>query len=127
MGSPLAPLLANIFIDFHESKSLNEYNLNKPRFYLRYFDDIIAAFENDQDLLNFLIILNNRHLNIKFTMEKQINHSIVFFDVFISRINNQNLTLQTHRKSTYTGLLLNVKSFTSFSYKIGLIKCQIDR
>ena len=36
-------------------------------------------------------------------------------------------TLQTYRKSTYSGLLLNFKSFTSFSYKISLIKCLIDR
>ena len=50
-----------------------------------------------------------------------------FLDAFISGINNQNLTLQTYRKSTYTGLLLNFKSFTSFSYKISLIKCLIDR
>ena len=32
-----------------------------------------------------------------------------------------------HHKLTYTGLLLNFKSFTSFSYKISLIKCLIDR
>ena len=60
-------------------------------------------------------------------MEKQINHSIAFLDVFISGINNQNLALQTYLKSTFTGLLLNFKSFTSFSYKIILIKCLIDR
>ena len=40
-------------------------------------------------------------------LEKQINHSIAFLDVFISGIDNQNLTLQTYRKSIYTGLLLN--------------------
>ena len=124
MGSPLVPVLANIFMGFHESKWLNEYNLNKPKFYLRYVDDILAAFDNEQDSLNFL---NNRHPNIKFTIEKQINYSIAFLDVFISGINNQNLTLQTYHKSTYTGLLLNVKSFTSFSYKISLIICPIDR
>ena len=45
----------------------------------------------------------------------------------ISGIDNQNLTLQTYQKLTYTGLLLNFKSFTSFSYKISLIKCLIDR
>ena len=28
-------------------------------------------------------------------LEKQINHSIAFLDVFISGIDNQNLTLQT--------------------------------
>ena len=123
MGSPLVPVLANIFMGFHESKWLNEYNLNKPKFYLRYVDDILAAFDNEQDSLNFL---NNRHPNIKFTIEKQINHSIAFLDVFISGINNQNLKLQTYHKSTYAGLLLNFKSFTSFSYKISLIECLID-
>ena len=127
MGSPLAPVLANIFMGFHKSKWLNEYNLNKPKFYLRYVDDILAAFDNEHDSLNFLNFLNNRHPNIKFTVEKQNNHSIAFLDVFISGINNQNLTLQTHHKSTYTGLLLNFKSFTSFSYKISLIKCLIYR
>ena len=40
---------------------------------------------------------------------------------------SQNLTLQIYHKSTYTGLLLNFKSSTSFSYKISLIKCLIDR
>ena len=60
-------------------------------------------------------------------IEKQINHSIAFLDVFISDINDKNLTLQTYHKSTYAGLLLNFKSFTSFSYKISLIKCLIDR
>ena len=53
MGSPLAPVLANMFMDFHESKWLNEYNLNKSKFYLRYVDDILAAFDNEQDSLNF--------------------------------------------------------------------------
>ena len=127
MGSPLAPVLANIFMSFHESKWLNEYNLNKPNFFLRYVDDILAPFDNEHDSLNFLNFLNNRHPNIKFTIEKQNNHSIAFLDVFISGINNQNLTLQTYYKSTYTGLLLNFKSFTSFSYQISLIKCLIDR
>ena len=54
MGSPLVPVLANIFMDFHESKWLNEYHLNKPKFYLRYVDDTLAAFANEQDSLNCL-------------------------------------------------------------------------
>ena len=119
MGSPLAPVLAKIFIGFHKSKWLNEYNLNKPKFYYRYVDK--------QDSLNFLNFLNNRHPNIKFTIEKKINYFIAFLDLFISGSNNQNLTLQTKHKSTYIGLILNFKSFTSFSYKIILIKCLIDR
>ena len=56
-----------------------------------------------------------------------MSHSVSFLDVFISGINNQNVTLQTYHKSTYTGLLLIFKNFTSFSYMINLIKCLVDR
>ena len=60
-------------------------------------------------------------------IEKQISYFVTFF--VISGTNNQNLTLPTYDKLryTYTGLLLNFKIFTSFSYKISLIKCLIDR
>ena len=54
MGSPLAPVLSNIFMGFHESMWLNEYNLNKSKFYLRHADDILAGFYDEQDSLNFL-------------------------------------------------------------------------
>ena len=64
MGSPLAPVLANIFMAFYESKWLNEHNLNKPKFYFGYVDDIIAAFDKEQE--DFLNFLNKRHPNIKF-------------------------------------------------------------
>ena len=107
MGTHLAPVLTKIFMGFHESKWL---------------DDILAAFGNEQDSLKSLRFLNDRHLNI----EKQINLSMAFLDVFISGINNQNLTLQTYHKSACTGLLLNLKSFASFSSQISLIKCLID-
>ena len=127
MASPLAPVLANIFMGFHKSMWLNEYNLNKLRFYSRYVNDILVALDNEQGSLISLNFLDNRHPNIEFTIEKQNNHSIAVLDVFISGINNQNLTLETYHKSTYTGLILNFKSFTSFSHKISLIKCLIDR
>ena len=45
MSFPLVPLFANIFMDFYEYKWLN-YNLNKPKVYLRYIDDIVAGFES---------------------------------------------------------------------------------
>ena len=53
MGSALTPVLANIFMGFYEYEWLNEYNLNKPKLYLRSVDDILADFEKEQDSLNF--------------------------------------------------------------------------
>ena len=71
MGSPLAPVLANIFMGFYESKWLDEQNFKKPKFYLRYVDDILNAFDNEQDSLSFLNFLNNRHPNIKIMKGRQ--------------------------------------------------------
>ena len=127
MGSPLNPVLANISMGFYEFKWSNEYNRNKPKFYFKYVDNILAAFDKKQNSLNFLNSFNKNHPNIKFTIEKQVNHSIAFLDMFISGIHNQNFTLKTYHKLTYVGLLLNFKSFTLFSCKIILIKCLIDR
>ena len=47
-----------------------------------------------------------------------MNHSIAFLHVFISGINNQNVTLQKYHKLIFTDLIL---------YKISLIKHLIDR
>ena len=54
-------------------------NLN----FIKDVDDILAASEKEQDSLNFLNFLNNKHLNIKLTIEKQVNHSMAFLDVFV--------------------------------------------
>ena len=51
MGSPLASVPANISMGFNESKKLNEYNLDKPKFYLIYVDDILAAFKKEKGSL----------------------------------------------------------------------------
>ena len=53
MGSPLGPVLANTFMGFYESKWLNEYNLNKRKFHLRYVDDFPAVFNKEQDSFYF--------------------------------------------------------------------------
>ena len=53
MVSHLAPVLANIFIGFYRSKWLTEYNLNKSKFYFKCVNDILTAFDKEQDLLIF--------------------------------------------------------------------------
>ena len=61
MASGLTSVLANIFMGFYKSRWLSEYNLNKPKLYSKYFDDIVAAFDNEQDSLFLLEFLNDRH------------------------------------------------------------------
>ena len=48
-GFSFASVLANIFMAFYWSESINEHNVNKPELYLRYVDDILAAFGKELD------------------------------------------------------------------------------
>ena len=70
MGSPLASVLSNTFIDFYESNWLNKNNLNEHKFYWWYVDAVLAAFDKEQDSFYFLNFLNKKHPNTKFTIEK---------------------------------------------------------
>ena len=87
----MALVLANIFMGFYQSKWLNENNLNKTKFYLRYVADILAGFNKKQDSLIILSFLNKVPPNTKFTIE--IDHFIASLNVLISDIDNQNPTL----------------------------------
>ena len=64
---------------FYESNQLNEYNLNKPKFCLKYVDDILAAFGKEQDSSNsFKSLLNKKHPNIKLTIKNKLTISQLF-------------------------------------------------
>jgi hypothetical protein len=125
MGSPLAPILANIFIGFHEQTWVLNCSSSPPIFYKRYVDDIIAIFNSEYEAQEFFKHLNKQHENLKFTMEKEQDNQIAFLDVLIQKC----ITFSTsvYHKKTYTGLLQNYFSFAPFSYKISLIRCLIDR
>ena len=125
MGSPLAPILANLFMGYHEKDWIEKAQAAKPTFYKRYVDDIFAVFESELDAETFHKYLNTKHKNIKFTYEKQIENKLPFLDILIG--NNENLQTSVFQKKTYTGLLLNYFSFVPDYYKYGLIKTLIDR
>ena len=116
MGSPLTPVLANLFMGHYEKEWLNSYDGVSPSYYTRYVDEAKRFFS----------YLNSRHPNVKFTMETEVHKVILFLDVLIDNRNNI-LNTNTYYKLTYSGLLLNFDSFTSRFYKISLIKCLIDR
>ena len=63
---------------------------------------------------------------ISSTLEAESDHKVPFLDI---HVDNTGLTVVTRvfRKKTFTGLLTRFYSFTSFSYKIGLVKTLVDR
>ena len=126
MGSPLGPVLANLFMGFHEKRWLDQFQFCDVLLYRRYVDDIICLFNSEQDADQFFKFLNAQHPNIKFTFEKEKDGKLVFLDVLISKT-DQDLCTSVYRKMTSVGLYTNFVSFTPYSYKIGLIKTLIHR
>lgn len=74
-GSPLALVLANLFMGHHEKHWLENYNLG-IEFYHRYVDDTFALFNTKQDALSFFSYINIQHPNIKFSMEREENRNL---------------------------------------------------
>ena len=86
MGSPLGPSLANAFLAHYEQVWLDDCpDEFKPVYYKRYVDDIFVLFRSPHHLEKFNEYLNTKHANIKFTSEKEVNGSLPFLDVLISR------------------------------------------
>ena len=125
MGSPLGPVLANLFIAVKEKDWLESCE-NPPSFYRRYVDDIFCLMKSEDEANSFLVYLNAKHPNIKFTMEVEKDEKLPFLDVLISS-KNDNFETSVYRKQTFTGLFMNFRSFLPETYKLGLISTLIDR
>ena len=102
MGSPLAPALAEVFLRNLENKFINiPLNPLKILFYYRFVDDIFVILPEDIDENVFLNNFINFHKNLKFTFEKEVNGTLSFLDVSISK-NNERLLTSWYRKPSNT-------------------------
>ena len=75
-GSPFAPTLANMFMGYHEEKWLNSNVGKNIKVYKRYVDDIFCLVNNEQIAYSFLVYLSTQHGKIKFTLEKEKEHTL---------------------------------------------------
>ena len=90
MGSPLCPVLANLFMSHHERYWIKEYTSSQILFYKKYVDDIFCLVENESVAQEFLVYLNSKHPNINLTMEPEIDSKLPFLDILITSSPNGN-------------------------------------
>ena len=102
MSSPLAPVLANLFLGHHENIWVKNYQGPSNLFYRRSADDIFCVFDNENDAKLFFDFINSRHPNIKFTVEKETNKVLVFLEICIDNNDPSCLKTSTYRKNTFT-------------------------
>ena len=127
MGLPwghlaLGPLLATIFLSFHETNGLKGCPFEfKPLYYRRYVDNSFIVFKSRDHILPFLNYLNSKHTNITFTYKVEKDKCLPFLDVNIL-FSNGKYSTTVYRKPTFTGLFTNFESYIPITYKRGLIK-----
>jgi len=129
MGSPLSPLLAEVFMDAIEVKILGlscPYR-NNIEFWYRYVDDILCYWNSDDIVLNnFLEWLNNLDDNIKFTLEVEEDNSLNF--LYIKIINQHNkFQFEIFRKETFCDNIIPYSSCHPDSVKAAAFYSMIDR
>ena len=126
MGSPLGPVLANIFMGFYECKLLRNASSTKPNAYFRYVDDTFCFFGCKEDANLFLLELSKLHPKLGFTCEEETNNTLPFLDVLVERSTSGFLT-SVYRKKTFTGDYIAWKSFCPVKRKTNVIACLVNR
>ena len=127
MGGCLSPILANIFMCYHEEKWLTACpDTFKPVLYRRYVDDTFLLFHHKIHIAQFKTYLNSKHPNITFTSENEVEGCLPFIGV---NVVHQDLRFKTfvYRKPTDTGLGMNFFSFVCSSYKVNSILTMLHR
>ena len=101
MGSPLSPIVANLYLEHLEEEVIQSAPL-QPKLWRRYVDDTFVIWSHGQDELHhFHQHLNSQYPSIKFTMEEEKDHKIAFLDVLVTR-NGDRLATLVYRKPTHT-------------------------
>ena len=105
MGSPISPLIANIFMEEFEVKALQSFP-NPPSLWLRFVDDtfVINKAEHSQDLLQHI---NNQDPHIQFTVEPTQQGSLPFLDTLVTIQPDNTLSTSVYRKPTHTDQYLH--------------------
>ena len=127
MGSPVSPVIANLFMEWLEKQAIATAPVTcQPRLWKRYKDDIMEIVKKGciQQLTAHLNTTDTRG-NIEFTHEEESEGSLPF--TLIIRKEDGTIKLLVYRKKTHTDQYLNFSSHHPLHQKLGVIKTLLDR
>jgi hypothetical protein len=127
MGSPLSPIIANLFMEDLENNALNSSPF-KPKYWNRFVDDTFVIWPHGWDKLDeFVTHLNKQSDHIKFTIEVENNNSLPFLDVRVTKRPDGSLSHQVYRKKTHIEQYLHADSHHHPSQKLGVLNTLATR
>ena len=118
MGSPLGPILANVYMVELENTLVPRLHQHVQK-WRGYVDDTFAYVKNES-IYYVLTTLNSFHPNISFTYEKENNSQLPFLDVLFIRCGTH-LDTTVYRKDTHNDLYLPWDAISPVSWKRGLM------
>ena len=120
MGSPLGPVIANIFMVELE-KVVMPWIEDDVALWFRYVDDTFTFVKKNE--IEFVKnVINSFHKDIQFTHETESNDSIAFLDVLIKRSTTGSLSTSFFKKETDTNIYINWNAFAPQQWKVGTLK-----
>ena len=120
MGSPISPIVANLYMEDMETKAIQSAQ-NPPSFWRRFVDDTLTTIKSSQ-IENFLQHLNSIHHHIQFTKEdSKPDGSMPFLDILITPREDGSLKTTVFRKPTHTDLYLHWDSNHTITSKYGVV------
>lgn len=126
MGSPLSPVLCNMYLEEFEEKAIASFD-PKPYLLVRYVDDMFFVWpENIRPVEELHQHLNSIAPCTQFTIEKEKDGCIPFLDVLVKRKEGR-VETEVYRKPTDTGLYLNYNSNHPKAVKNGIVNLLLSR
>jgi len=129
MGSPVSPLLANLFMEWLEKQAIATAPVEcKPKFWKRYVDDVLELIKKGQ-VRNLIDHINTTDPtgNIKFTYEEEEDKQIPFLDTLLVRREDRSVKLLVYRKKSHTDQYLNCSSRHPLNHKVAAIRTLLER
>ena len=121
MGSPVSPIVANLYVEEVEHRALSSFSGTVPNHWFRYVDDTWAKIQR-RDLEAFSAHLNKTDKYVKFACKYVKENTLVFLDCAVKMEEDRNLSIEVYRKPTHTDHYLRFDSHRPLEHKLGMIK-----
>jgi len=127
MGSPIAPLMADVCMNYVIDQALALTPPEcRPDLLCRYEDDLFLLFPNEDSLNRYFTNIKSVNRNIVFAKKLETNNCLHFLDVLIEKTSTGFIT-STHRKPTNTGLYSKWSSFVPLLRERNLVNSLLRR